>query len=297
MRVEHSRKKAAVVPVGPMVKGFLIGIGLIFVSVASADERARIRQTPAVGIEEIRSAQAASNASEIMKIARELADEIGVNRRSTDRVIATAIGLYRKAEAIDPESLDAADAGRLGRLYLRLSESYADVASRYLARATAGNGNLEDHVALGNALLYLGSASEARREYLKVSARRPDDPVLVLNLALAERAMGDTASAFGRLRKMTLTPLPAPVERAALLALADIQLASRDWVGARVQTKKILEKRPGDRDALMLLKQIYEKEGRADLVRELDRQLKPPSSKTPTAGVESARRLRKGDQK
>ena len=242
---------------------------------------------------QVRAAQSSSDAAGIVKIARELADEILAAREAPWRVTAVVVGLYRKAEALRPEVLTAEDAGRIGRLYLLLSESYADVASRYLERAVRESGAHEDRVAFGNALLYVGDAASARREYLKVSERRQDDPVLQVNLALAERALGDTASAFGRLRQVVMKTTSPLVERASSLALADIQAASNDLSGAQLQALKIIRKWPEDVEALRMLKRIYERQGHADLAKSVDRQIESITGK----GGKDIRQTRKGDQK
>lgn len=235
--------------------GFLIPslcILAVFPSPAGADSASG-------SLERIARAHATSNVAEIMKIARELADEILTAPEAPWRVTATVVGLYRKAEALEAGVLSAEDAGKLGRLYLALSESYADEAKRYLERSVQKTNDPEERVALGNAHLYLGNAAAARREYLNVSKRRPADPVLLVNLALAERAMGDTASAYGRLRQVLRKPAPASIGRAAGLAVADIQIASKDLAGARLELLKILQKWPSDRDALRMMKQIGER--------------------------------------
>lgn len=224
-------------------------------------------------LERIAQAQSTANVEEIVKIAREIADEILSVSAAPHRLTATVVGLYRKAEALKAAALTAEDAGRLGRLYLALSESYASEAKRYLARSVKETGNLEDRVALGNAELYLGNAAAARREYLKVSERRPQDPVLLINIALVERALGDTASAYGRLRQVMLRPTSVSVERAASLAIADIQFASKDVSGAKLEVLKILRKWPTDQEALMMLKKIYEKEGQTKLAKEVESRL------------------------
>lgn len=207
-------------------------------------------------LDRLRQAQSSSRPDEILKIARQFADEILTAKRVPGRLTAAVVGLYRKAEALKPDAIEADDAGRIGRLYLLLSESYADEAKIYLERTVAQTGRPEDRVALGNALLYLGDAGGARREYLEVSKRWPQDAVLMVNLALAERALGDTASAFGRLRQAALKTTDPSVERAALLSLADIQLSSNDVSGAKIQILKILRKWPGDAEAAKMLKDI-----------------------------------------
>ena len=52
------------------------------------------------------------------------------------------------------------------------------------------------------------------------------------------------------------------IEHASSLGIAEIQFASRDYTGAKIQLLKILNKRPKDPEALKLLNEIYEKEGR-----------------------------------
>lgn len=243
-------------------------------------------------LEEIARARESSNPSEIVKIAAKFADEIVAAPEVSRRLISAAIGLYRKAEALNPQALTADDASRVGRMYLLLSESYADVARRYLERAVKEEDREEDHVALGNALLYLGEAALARKEYLEVSERRPQDPVLWVNLAMAERALGDTPSAYGRLRQvMTRTSNPA-VAKVAGLALADIQIASNDVSGAKLEVLKILNRRPADIDALRLLKKIYEREGRKDLADQTERRI---SQRAGTTGAPAL--IGKGNRK
>ena len=169
-------------------------------------------------MDQILSAQASHSAADIVKIARELADDIVTGREAPWRVTAAVVGLYRKAEALEAESITAEDAGRLGRLYLLLSESYADEAKRYLERSVRESGRLEERTALGNALLYLGDAAGARRQYLAVSERRPHDPVIQVNLAMAERALGDTASAYSRLKRVMTQTSDRAIERVARLS-------------------------------------------------------------------------------
>lgn len=240
--------------------------------------------------EQITRAQSLSDVKEIMKIARELAEEILTAPLAPPRVTATVVGLYRKAEALDPKALTAEDAGRLGRMYLLLSESYADEAKRYLERSVGETENPDDLVALGNVELYLGDAASARRDYLKVSERRPKDPVILVNLAMAERALGDTASAYGRLRQVMMKPATAAAGRVAALAVADIQIASRDVAGAKIEVQKILQKWPNDLEALTLLKRIYEKEGQDKLAKEIEMRL---TAMTGNAG--GSRQNKKGE--
>ncbi len=213
-------------------------------------------------LEKIMSAQSSADADQIVKIARQLADDISMAPRASPRVTAFVIGLFRKAETLKPETIQAEDARRIGRLYLSLSESYADVAIRYLERTANETADPEDRVALGNARMYVGDAEGARREYLAVSEKRPADPVIQVNLAMTERAMGDTAAAYRRLRQVLQSASSATVERAAVLALADIQMASRDPSAARLEVEKILRKWPNDPDAQAMMKKIQEKETR-----------------------------------
>lgn len=234
-----------------------------------------------------------SNADEIVKIARKNADKIMVAHGVSARQISDVIGWYRKAEAIQAESLTAEDAGRLGQLYLKLSESYADLAKRYLERSIAQTGSEEDRVALGNALLYLGDASAARREYLKVSEQRPEDAVLLINIAMAERLMGDTVSAYGRLRRVLGKSPALPVERTARLAVAQMQMASGDIAGAKAEVTKVLSRLPRDMDALRMLKDIYEKEGRKQMAEETARRLMssgPPDGKAGPRNIKGERK-------
>lgn len=169
----------------------------------------------------IAAALAESSAPEVVKIGREIADEILRMADTEPRITAQVLGLFRKAEALDPGVLTPDDAGRVGRLYLRLSESYADEARTYLTRSLAGRDREDERVALGNALLYLGDAAGARREYLKASERRPEDVILLFNLALAERALGDTPSAVARLRRVAANTSDPRVRQAAASAVVE----------------------------------------------------------------------------
>lgn len=211
-------------------------------------------------MEQITAARASSNPDEILKIARQLADELITAPRASGRVTAFVLGLFRKAEALQAESITADDMRRMGRMYLMLSESYADVASGYLERAVLRSGEPEDRVAWGNALMYIGDVGAARREYMKVAELRPDDPVIQVNLSMTDRVMGDTAGAYRRLRQVLQKPGQIAAERAAMLAIADIQAASNDRVGARLQVQKILQKWPTDADAQAMLKKIQANE-------------------------------------
>ena len=274
-------------------------MGVLFLTLSALNTVEARPGAVAASVERINRAQASSNAPEIVKIAREFADEILAAHEAPRRVTAAVVGLFRKAEALQAESITPKDAGRIGRLYLMLSESYADAAKRYLERSVPETGKESERVALGNAYLYLGRPKDARREYLKVSENRPQDPVLLVNIALAERALGDTPSAYGRLRQaMTKTSNPS-VERAAGLAIAEIQFLSGDLSGAKLQAMKVAEKWPHDVEALWMLKKIYDREGRTDLAKDMDRRLSALGVRTSVAAGAGkiTRQNRKGDQK
>ncbi|MBI4178676.1 hypothetical protein HY522_04515 [bacterium] len=209
--------------------------------------------------ERLEAALAGPSAAVVVKITREIAEEIMKAPEGQARRLAVAIGLFRKAEALDPESLTADDAGRLGRMYLMLSESYADAAKRYLTRALERRERESDRVALGNALLYMGDAAGARREYLKVTETKPDESVVSVNLALAERVLGDTSSALARLRRIQARNANAAATRAASLSIADIEYALGNLSGAKSQVERILSTNPGDVEAAHVLEQINRK--------------------------------------
>src|SRR3989338_6493274 len=139
---------------------WIVACGFCLLSSAAASD---VRQS----LERIRRAQAAAEVGEIVKIGREIADEIFMAPAPPPRLTATVVGLFRKAEALNGGALSAEDAGRVGRLYLMLSEAYADVAKRYLDRSVRETGDPEERVALGNAELYLGNPGAARRGGLK----------------------------------------------------------------------------------------------------------------------------------
>lgn len=234
---------------------FLIVLSAV-ISVRAAALAAAATWAVSDSLERLVWAQGSADVGQIVKIARDFADEILAAPEAPKRVTSAVIGLYRKAEALEAESITPEDAGRLGRLYLMLSESYADSAKRYLERSVLQTDNEAERVALGNAFLYLGDPAAARREYLKVSKLLPQDPVLLVNLALAERFLGDTSSAYGRLRQvMARTTNPAAL-CSAMLAICDIQISSGDVSGARFQIMKVLERWPAHPAALIMLKQI-----------------------------------------
>ena len=273
-------------------------IVFLLLTLVSTDAPQNPSPPVAASVERIGRAQASSNATEIVKIAREFADDILAAREAPRRATAAVVGLFRKAEALEAESITPDDAGRIGRLYLMLSESYADSARRYLERSVSETGNESDRVALGNAYLYLGRPADARREYLKVSERRPQEPVLLVNIALAERALGDTPSAYGRLRRALANASNPSVERAASLAIGEIQFMSGDLTGARMQVMKVTDKWPYDAEALWMLKKIYDREGQAELAKDVDRRLSALGFRPSiAAGAGALRRIQKGERK